>query len=50
VSVRAPHVHQIHDALLNETGLSFVEGHVGRIGAEHGSQFRHLAPEESVTL
>jgi L-ascorbate metabolism protein UlaG (beta-lactamase superfamily) len=50
VSVRAPHVHQIHDALLNETGLSFVEGLVGRIGAEHGAQFRNLAPRESVTL
>jgi len=43
VSVRAPHVHQIHDGLLNEIGRGFVEGHVTRIGAEHGSDFRHLS-------
>lgn len=48
VSVRAPHTYQIHDGLLNELGLGFVEGHVARIGAEHGSEFRHLKPTETV--
>lgn len=50
VAVRAPHVHQIHDGLLNEIGIGFVERHVSRIGAEHGSEFRHLAPAESVAV
>ena len=50
VSVRAPHVHQIHDGLLNEIGRGFVEGHVTRIGAEHGSDFRHLKPSETVDV
>jgi L-ascorbate metabolism protein UlaG (beta-lactamase superfamily) len=48
VSVRAPHVYQIHDGLLNEFGLGLVEGHVTRIGAQHGSEYRHLKPSETV--
>jgi L-ascorbate metabolism protein UlaG (beta-lactamase superfamily) len=50
VSVRARHVHQIHDGLLNEIGMGFVEGHLTRIGAEHGSEFRHLTASESVDV
>jgi L-ascorbate metabolism protein UlaG (beta-lactamase superfamily) len=50
VSVRAQNVHQIHDGLLNDIGLQFVEGHVSRIGAEYGSEFRHLKPTDSVAL
>ncbi|PZS16183.1 MAG: MBL fold metallo-hydrolase [Pseudonocardiales bacterium] len=50
ISVRAPQVHQIHDGLLNEVGLGFVEGHLSRLGAEHGTEFRHLKPSESVDL
>ncbi|MCU6482477.1 MBL fold metallo-hydrolase [Arthrobacter sp. A2-55] len=50
VSVRARRAFQIHDALLNQAGLSFTESHIGRIGAEHGTEFRHLAPGESVEL
>jgi len=50
VSVRARHVHQIHDGLLNEIGMGFVEGHLTRIGAEHGSEFRHLHASESVDV
>ncbi|WP_028279151.1 MBL fold metallo-hydrolase [Arthrobacter sp. H5] len=49
-SVRAPRAYQIHDALLNETGLSMVEGHVMRLGAHYGTEFRHLEPRESVEL
>jgi L-ascorbate metabolism protein UlaG (beta-lactamase superfamily) len=48
VSVRAAHVYQIHDGLLNELGLGFVEGHVTRIGAQHGSEFRHLKVHDTV--
>ncbi|WP_113718672.1 MBL fold metallo-hydrolase [Arthrobacter dokdonensis] len=50
VSVRAPRAFQIHDGLLNETGLGFTESHIARVGAEHGTDFRHLAPGESVEL
>jgi L-ascorbate metabolism protein UlaG (beta-lactamase superfamily) len=50
VSVRAPQVYQIHDALLNDTGLGFVEAHVTRIGAEHASAYRHLKNRESVNV
>ncbi|MFN2518899.1 MAG: MBL fold metallo-hydrolase [Jatrophihabitantaceae bacterium] len=48
VSVRAPHVYQIHDGLLNERGLGFVEAHLARISAEHGSEFAHLAAGDTV--
>lgn len=50
VSVRAPQAFQIHDALLNETGLSFTESHIARVGAEYGCTFRHLATGESVEI
>ncbi|NVM94085.1 MBL fold metallo-hydrolase [Arthrobacter wenxiniae] len=50
VSVRAPRAFQIHDALLNEAGLGFTEAHIARIGAQHGTDFRHLAPGESVEV
>lgn len=49
-SVRAPRAHQIHDALLNETGLKMVEGHVSRLGKHYGTEFVHLDPGQSVTL
>ncbi|MCY0905297.1 MBL fold metallo-hydrolase [Arthrobacter sp. H14-L1] len=50
ISVRAPKAFQIHDALLNEQGLSFSEGHVAKVGANYGTEFRHLASGESVQL
>lgn len=50
VSVRAKNAFQIHDGLLNETGLNFTESHIQRIGAEHGTTFRHLSVGESVEL
>ncbi|WP_026555417.1 MBL fold metallo-hydrolase [Arthrobacter sp. 35W] len=49
-SVRAPRAFQIHDALLNENGLSFTEGHVQRLGSHYGTDFRHLAAGESVEV
>jgi L-ascorbate metabolism protein UlaG (beta-lactamase superfamily) len=48
VSVRAPRAIQIHDALLNERGTSFVEAHLQRIGAQHGVDYAHLATNGSV--
>jgi len=50
VSVRAPRAFQIHDALLNESGLSFTESHIGRIGAQYGTEYRHLTSGESVEV
>lgn len=50
VSVRAPRVIGIHDVLLTETGRGFVENHVGRIGGEHGSEYRYLAPAETLDV
>ncbi len=50
VSVRAPRVHPIHDGLLNQAGAGFVEAHVSRIGGEHGSEYAHLDPAQTVTL
>ena len=50
VSVRAPHIHQIHDSLLTPTGRGSAEGHVTRIAGQFGCEYRYLAPEESVTL
>ncbi|MEO8283515.1 MAG: MBL fold metallo-hydrolase, partial [Pseudarthrobacter sp.] len=50
ISVRAPQAFQIHDGLLNETGLKMVEGHVARLGGKYGTTFRHLAPRESVEV
>jgi len=50
IGVRAPRAFQIHDGLLNENGLGIVEGHVKRIGAKYGTDYRHLAPRESVEV
>lgn len=49
-SVRAPRAFQIHDALLNETGLGMVEGHVTRLGGRYGTAFRHLGVREGVEV
>jgi L-ascorbate metabolism protein UlaG (beta-lactamase superfamily) len=50
IGVRAPRAFQIHDGLLNETGLNIVEGHVKRLGAKYGTEYRHLAAGESVEV
>lgn len=49
-SVRAPRAHQIHDGLLNETGLKMVEGHVSRLGKHYGTDFVHLNPGQCVSI
>ena len=50
IGVRAPRAFQIHDGLLNDNGLGIVEGHVRRIGAKYGTEYRHLAARESVEV
>ncbi len=50
IAVRAPRAFQIHDGLLNETGLKTVEGHVARLGRKYGTEYTRLAPRESVEV
>ncbi|MDQ0922892.1 L-ascorbate metabolism protein UlaG (beta-lactamase superfamily) [Pseudarthrobacter sp. W1I19] len=50
IGVRAPRAFQIHDGLLNDNGLKIVEGHVKRLGAKYGTEYRHLAAGESVEV
>ena len=47
VSVRAGHVHPIHDALINDLGRGVVEAHVARIGGEHGSEYATWRPGDT---
>jgi L-ascorbate metabolism protein UlaG (beta-lactamase superfamily) len=50
LAVRAPQAFQIHDSLLTEIGRTMVEGHVTRLSAAYGTEFRHLAAQESLTV
>jgi L-ascorbate metabolism protein UlaG (beta-lactamase superfamily) len=50
VSVRAPRVVGIHDALLTPAGLGLVESLVGRVGGEHGSAYHRLEPAETLDV
>ncbi|WP_142058966.1 MBL fold metallo-hydrolase [Pseudarthrobacter sp. B4EP4b] len=50
IGVRAPRAFQIHDGLLNDNGLKIVEGHVHRLGAKYGTEYRHLAAGEQVEV
>jgi L-ascorbate metabolism protein UlaG (beta-lactamase superfamily) len=50
IAVGAPQAIQIHDSMINENGRQIVEGHVTRLSAPFGTEFRHLAPLESVTV
>lgn len=50
VSVRAPKVVGIHDGLLNDIGRGFAVNHVSRIGGEHGSEYKPLAPADTLDL
>jgi L-ascorbate metabolism protein UlaG (beta-lactamase superfamily) len=50
VAVRAPRAFPIHDALVNELGLPVIEGHLTRIGAQYGVEYRHLAPGSSAEI
>jgi L-ascorbate metabolism protein UlaG (beta-lactamase superfamily) len=50
VSVRPSRAIQIHDALLNEHGLSFVEAHIARISGEHGIEYTHLDAASTIEI
>lgn len=50
IGVRAPKAFPIHDALLNPNGLGLIEGHVTRIGAKYGTEYRHLSSGDSVEV
>jgi L-ascorbate metabolism protein UlaG (beta-lactamase superfamily) len=50
IGVRARHAFPIHDALLNDAGRGLVEGHVTRIGAKYGTEYRRLVSGESVEV
>lgn len=50
IATGAERAYPIHDALLNETGLGMVEGHVTRFGKTYGTEYRHLDAGESVDL
>jgi L-ascorbate metabolism protein UlaG (beta-lactamase superfamily) len=40
----------IHDGLLNERGLALVDGHLGRVAAERGLDYRRIPNGEAVSL
>ncbi len=50
IAVRARHVHQIHDGLLNERGRGLVGGHVDRVATRYGGAYTALETGESVDL
>jgi L-ascorbate metabolism protein UlaG (beta-lactamase superfamily) len=50
VAVRAPRALPIHDALLTETGRGLVEGHLARISAEYGVEYRRVNPAETLDV
>ena len=50
IGVRAAKAFPIHDALLNETGLGLIEGHVTRLGAKYGTEYAHLSSGDSVEV
>lgn len=50
IATGAERAYPIHDALLNETGLGMVEGHVTRLGKVYGTEYRHLDAGETVDL
>jgi glyoxylase-like metal-dependent hydrolase (beta-lactamase superfamily II) len=49
IGVRAAHVHQIHDGLLNDTGLKMVSLGIDRFATAYGGEFRFLEQGDTVT-
>lgn len=49
-SVRPPRAFQIHDVLLSELGLQFVESQVAMFSSRYGVEFKHLAVRESIEV
>lgn len=50
IATKAKQSFQIHDGLLNATGLGMVEGMATRFAGVYGSTFTHLDPSDSVEL
>ncbi|MDO4918600.1 MBL fold metallo-hydrolase [Kocuria sp.] len=50
IATRATRVHQIHDALLSDTGFQVVEKQVAHFAGVYGSEYQHLAPRETVEV
>jgi L-ascorbate metabolism protein UlaG (beta-lactamase superfamily) len=50
IGVRAPRVHQIHDALINENGTALIERLINQTATPFGITYEHLAPTAMVTL
>jgi len=50
VAARPRQAYNVHDALLNERGRGLVTGHLQRLGARYGVDYRPLDPREQVTL
>ena len=48
IGVRAAHVHQIHDGLLNPIGLKMAAGHLSRFASAYGGEFGLLEPGDTV--
>ncbi|WAP52785.1 MBL fold metallo-hydrolase [Arthrobacter sp. ATA002] len=50
IACGAERAYPIHDALLNERGLSISEGHVTRFGELYGTVYRHLDTGDTVQV
>lgn len=50
IAVRARHVHQIHDGLLNDRGLGLADGHVGGVATRYGAEYTRLGAGETVEV
>ncbi|MGI8614440.1 MAG: MBL fold metallo-hydrolase [Nocardioidaceae bacterium] len=50
IATRAAHAYNIHDGLLNQSGLRLVAGHLHRVGEAYGAEYRTLSPRETVSL
>jgi L-ascorbate metabolism protein UlaG (beta-lactamase superfamily) len=50
IAVRPRHAFPIHDALLSDAGLGFVNAHLDRIATMYGVSYRRLTPGESVAV
>lgn len=50
VSVRPPRAIGIHDGMINDIGHGVVEGHLTRIGADHGTTYTGLTPAQTIDV
>jgi L-ascorbate metabolism protein UlaG (beta-lactamase superfamily) len=50
IAVRPRQAYAIHDALLSDLGLGFVDSHLARVAMTYGASYRRLTPGESVPV